>query len=158
MIPDDQLIPICRKWAKRLKHLAKHLGSAADVIDELTNEAYQTAKSLDSIRLVHKTVMWRIIEFADKTSRAMDDKRLHQHTIYQEQPIEELIEKEDLIRLRAAMRKLHLSELKLIEAYFWDNKTFDDIARKARASKGSIWYKMQKVLTKLRREVEKNGK
>jgi len=154
MIPDDQLIPICRSWARRLKHLVKHFSSSAEILDELTNEAYQKTKELEDIRLVHKTVMWRLIEYISSINKKMEDRR-KQEFCQQEMPIDEMIEDEMMDRLRTAIQKLSVSDLTLLRLYFWDEQTMEKIGRRLKVSKACVCSRMHNVLARLQKELEK---
>jgi len=152
LLKDEQVLPTCFYWAKRLR--CKDAS-----FDELVNEGFVVAKKLRSPLLLQKWVKWTMIHFINKQKSLYCD--VGSLTVEQEANVadrsfdfREFAEfQEDLLDVVSAA--CSEKEQKLLYMLYWSNLTYRQIAKLQGVKFQTIFFRVQKILKKLRKEYGK---
>lgn len=179
MLDDNELIPLCHRWARKLLPQAKHLGDRETAFNELVNEGYISAKGMTSISGASTVIMWSLIRFVkikapkdlvfdssdNQINRASSSSEPVTNRLKDGQPFidkrvcydsEEpsacdcAIRKEQQRKLLRSILDLDETELIVILRYFRDEKTFIEIGEEFSLSREWARKKVNAVLEKLR--------
>lgn len=167
-LDNKQIMPTIYYWARRLQ--CKHAS-----FDELVNEAYIVSKVLKSPLLLKKWVKWTMIHFISSQKKHsilanMGQNILHgfeddehnsttheEHLIDKSFNIKEFREfREDLLETLSHL--CSVDECRLLHRLFWESMSYREIAKLENVKFQTIFFRVNKVLGKLRRHYERESK
>lgn len=135
------------------EHLVGDRDEAEDVAQEAFVKAYLTLKRYDASRARFSTWLYRIA-----TNEAIDYLRKHKRRVYVEDleaiaeaSMPEYIEEDERRTVRQAVRQLQPPEQRrVIEAYFWEGKSYQEIADEMHTPINTIrtWIRRAKLQLK----------
>jgi len=155
MLTDDQILPLCRCWAKRFLRQAKSLGGRREAFDELTNVAYAASKTLEKLEGASTTIMWALVRYLKVDRERLDQERVRLDSLRRGEvdPERWAEKKEEIERLERAVRTLEWDEVKIVELYYRYDKTYIEIGRLFNRTPEWARWKMLGVVKKLRKEL-----
>jgi len=167
MLTDDQILPVCYYWAKRFCN--KNVS-----FDELVNEAYVAVKLLESPLLVHKWVKGIMRNTAKGTTGnfALSRRKLIDTTSALAPElasdafnniIDESFSFSDFRDMQEELMKTidkvcREDDKQLIYARFWLGMSYEEIAVLTGVVFQTVYFRVKKLLQKLRREYERQSK
>ena len=146
-LPDEQILPVCYFWAKRLCNKTVSF-------DELVNEAYAVAKKLNTPLLLQKWVKWTMIHLVEKTLPFSAELPDAPDTSFDFQEFTDL--QEDL--MQAVRAVCNESEQHLLYLLFWKGLSYRKAAKELKIPFQTVSYRVQKVLKDLREYYERRSR
>lgn len=146
-LPDEQVLPVCYFWAKRLC-------TNKISFDELVNEAYIVAKRLSNPLLLQKWVKWTMIHFVQKGPNVpledweVEDKSFDFRLFMEMQ--------EDL--MHAVEEVCDEEEQHLLCLIYWKGMSYRKVAKAHCISFQAVFFRVEKILRKLREHYERRAK
>lgn len=158
MIPDDELIPLCKIFARKFARYAKHLGSRRDVLDELTNVGYVRGKELNNLKEANVAIIWELNRYVKLPQRdKVDQGRFRiadlrwQRSRRLEASAASIVEgKDELEMLRKFLLDLTPIQIDVIRLYYEKDKTFIEIGEIYGKSREWGRMLMKKTIEELR--------
>jgi len=159
MIPDEILIPHCKRLAKKFLHQASHLGAPEDVLNELINVAYACGKAKDNIDQACSWMFWKLMHYVTMPSKEikrgsfrLSDLRNIKWDV--EAPPDEIIQEEDLKDyLLKTLKTLPFDDLLLIILYYGKDKSFEEIGKILGISRFGVKKRNERILEEIRKKI-----
>ncbi len=152
---DKELIPLCKRLARRFVRQAKHLGAPEDVFDELVNVAYVAGRE-------GRYILWTLVAYVTLPSNEVKrrafrtgDGRAILRDVGERAPSEILEMDDDKERAFELITMLSPDDLVLICLYFGREKSYKDIGGIFDRSGWWTSLRIKSILSGLRKEMEK---
>lgn len=151
MLKDEEILPICRMWARRFLHQAKHLGrDQQDIYNELVDVGYAASKLLSSLEGASTWIMWVLVRYVKIPPEVRVDQRLHMRAT-EASPCEICQRREEQNRLLHAVSSLTDDERAVIYKYYRDDLTLKQIGDQYDRSTTWVMNRIKAILDKLRK-------
>ena len=165
MLDDKDLIPLCKRVARRFIKQASHLGSCDDVFNELVNEAYVAGKPRNSLgnaykwmiyKLIHYTTVPSVAKSKEHPSKAFRICDLRKRKDDLEKPAEEIVEEHEIgEKVKLMIEHLSIADFTMLLLRFGCNKKYKDIGAVFGCSSWWASQRIREVLNRMRTELEK---
>jgi RNA polymerase sigma factor (sigma-70 family) len=167
MLNDEDIIPICKRYAKAFQRQAMYsITDPEEAYNDLFNEAYVVAKTCSSLDSVATNVKYHLISYlgmkprGENVDKLIDNRKTNQAIYETTEPAEIAANKEFEELLNFAKDYLNYQQAFVLHQHYYRGKSLQEIAgmQSMKVTRARVWQIKEEALDVLRRNLHASKK